>query len=352
LFDCLPPLGQETVNAFAKAFPLEAPLGMSAAAIAAKKLVPLPQTSPKTEGNSSARAATQDNSTRPKMEKPTDGTLEKTPGWKSEDLPLPLISYLGSQIHLLIAATTGSGKTWLLRCLCTELANRGHTLVIADPKGTRWANLTPAVLWMRSGMDYLSLFRDLEKELNKRIERLHKGEPVGQHLWVIFDEWTLLKGKCSSLDSDGKTAIEQRLLDLIAAGRELNMHLIMVNQSHLLGDLSLNSSKNTFSSGLRDNLCTISLGCKTTKDSEGKPMNGNSKAIDSMLDDRCLVRDRDDREAAKMHHAELRRSAEVNRTFSVYASRLFIGVMPQLEIPCLLRLEPFYKKESKLYGES
>jgi hypothetical protein len=262
-------------------------------------------------------------------------------GWQPADLPSPMVEYLSKQIHILISATTGSGKTHLLRALCSHLANRGDHLVIADPKGSRWGELTPARKRMKTGVDYLTLIQDLHKELESRTDRLDRGESVGPHLWAIFDEWTLLKGKCGMLDTDARKAIELRLLDLIAAGRELNLHLIMVNQSHLLGDLSISRGSNTFSSGLRDNLCTLGLGCKITQDSEGNPMQGNSKSIDSMLADPVLLRDGADRTAAAEFHAALRRQPAVNRTFCLYASQLFIGQVPDLSIPPVVKLATF-----------
>ena len=354
LFQHLKPAEKDAVLAFSAVYPLDKAIGTKNE----KKTLPRSKESQKNQ-----RAKTGAGKSRGHQEtvEPIDGTASQTAGskslsenltndltedlwdvWQPEDLPEPFVNYLAAQIHLLITATTGSGKTWLLRCLCTYLANRGDLLVIADPKGTQWGELTPARLLMRTGIDYLSLLKDLDAELNKRIERLSKGEPVGPHLWAVFDEWMLLKGKCQTLDADGKTSIEQRLLNLIAAGRELNMHLIMVNQSHLLGDLSLGSSKNTFSSGLRDNLCTLGLGCKTTQDNAGKPMKGNSKSIDSMLRDRCLVSSKADREAAEQYHAELRRHPALNRTFVLYASQLFIGPVPELSIPDVFKLTPFY----------
>lgn len=264
-------------------------------------------------------------------------------GWKPVPLATSLPQYLASQIHILLSATTGSGKTHLLQCLCAILANRGDELVICDPKGSKWGQLTPAVTRMKSGVDYVMVIRDLEAELERRFELNQAGRPVGNHIWAVFDEWMLLKGKCSAMEASVKSAMEQRLLSLIAAGRELNMHLIMVNQSHLLGDLSLSSGKNTFSSGLRDNLCTLGLGCKTTQDNLGKPMEGNSKSIDNMLQDTALIRSPADRQAAQGYHGQIRSQPGVNRTYCIYANSLRIGVVPDLPIPPIQRLTPFYR---------
>jgi hypothetical protein len=365
LFEALPKDSKAVVQQFSEVYPLGNPLGQ-------KKPQPLPQArkqqlpregaSPAT-GAEREKAGTQGQPTDPRtatvdintgMNGQGDGLPLKTDdGWQPQPLPAGFVEYLASQIHILTAATTGSGKTWLLRCLATYISNRGDHLVIADPKGTQWGELSPAVLRMKSGSDYTALLRDLHRELESRIELLQQGLPVGPHLWAIFDEWMLFKGKASALDPAGRAALEQRLLDIIAAGRELNMHLIMVNQSHILGDLSLSGGKNTFSSGLRDNLCTLGLGCKTTKDNAGQPMQGNSKSIDNMLRDQYLVSDAGDRTAAAAYHAELRRG-DANRTFCLYASQLYIGQTPDLVIPKLERIRPFpsiKKTEPKLHGD-
>jgi hypothetical protein len=262
-------------------------------------------------------------------------------GWQPAELPQAFVPYLASQIHILIAATTGSGKTWVLRNLCTHLANHGHLITIADPKGSDWANLKPAARFMQSDNDYLKLFDQINTELTKRKGRLNQGQPVGKHLWFVFDEWMLAKGKLAWLEKDEQKLITTVFLDLIVAGRELNMHMILVNQSHLLGDISFSPGKNTLSSGLRDNICTLALGCKTTKDHEGKPMEGNAKTIDNVLTDDALIRAKSERESAQTYHTALRRQSAVNRTFAVHASRLFVGQTPELEIPTLNTLGTF-----------
>jgi hypothetical protein len=344
LYEALPKTEKAAVLQFCEVYPPENPLGQ-------KKHLPRLQP---TRGRGEPVA--------PPVEipEPSCGTVPEdagliAEGWQPMPLPTPFVEYLGSQIHILVAATTGSGKTWLLRALCSHLSNQGHHLVIADPKGTQWGQLSPAVLRMKSGTDYVALLKDLHRELETRIELLQQGQPVGPHLWAVFDEWVLFKGKAASLDTASRAALEQRLLDIIAAGRELNIHLIMVSQTHLLGDLSLSGSKNTFSSGLRDNLCTLGLGCRTTQDNNGNPMQGNSKSIDNMLRDKYLVSDASDRAEAAAYHAGLRRSAGVNRTYCLYASQLFIGETPTLDIPTVEQIRPFPKVKvpaSKLHGEN
>jgi hypothetical protein len=378
LYEALPKQEKAAVQQFCEVYPPQNPLGQKKPQpLPSNRSQQLPREGAKATPGATATAASPTttaksevtNGSQPREPQPSgtttamgDGWTSSTispvdiaeAGWMPQPLPMGFVEYLGSQIHILIAATTGSGKTWLLRNLATYVSNQGHHLVIADPKGTQWGELSPAVLRMKSGSDYTALLRDLHRELETRIELLQQGKPVGPHLWAIFDEWMLFKGKAGALDASGRTALEQRLLDIIAAGRELNMHLIMVNQSHMLGDLSLSGGKNTFSSGLRDNLCTLGLGCKTTKDNAGNPMQGNSKSIDNMLRDPYLVSDANDRADAAAYHAGMRRG-NANRTFCLYASQLYIGQTPDLDIPKLERIQPFLKLkpvEARLHGDA
>jgi hypothetical protein len=314
-----------------------------AMASAPKVLPPL-----ETEGESPAKAKSQPSPppSPPPASQPATPAPAPEPvveGWKPVPMDTSLPQYLASQIHILLSATTGSGKTHLLQCLCAILANRGDELVICDPKGSRWGQLSPVVTRMKSGVDYVMVIQDLEAELGRRSKLNQEGRPVGNHIWAVFDEWTLLKGRCSAMEGSVRAAMEQRLLTLITAGRELNVHLLMVNQSHLLGDLSLSGGRNTFSSGLRDNLCTVGLGCKSTKDNDGKPMEGNSKSIDNMLQDPALIRSPEDRKSAIGYHSQIRSQPGVNRTYCIYANSLRIGVVPDLPIPPIQRLTPFYR---------
>lgn len=266
--------------------------------------------------------------------------MPESEGWRPQELPCSLPEFLARQIHILISATTGSGKTHMLQCLCGILAARGDLLLICDPKGSRWGQLEPAVRRMQSGSDYLAIASDLNKELDRRIERNKEGKGVGAHVWVVFDEWTLLKCFCTSLTNDGRQLFQRQIVRLIVAGRELNMHLVMVNQSHQISDLALVTGG--FSSTIRDNLCTLGLGCKTTKDHEGGLMEGSDKSINAMLQDSWLMRLASDRIAAQAYHTELRRQPTVNRTYCLYANSLRIGAVPELPIPAVDKVRCFY----------
>jgi protein-tyrosine-phosphatase len=272
---------------------------------------------------------------------------------KKQTEQMDLVGYLASQIHLLVAATTGAGKTHFLRALSSTVSNRGDVLLIADPKGSQWGDLSPAVISTIEPRKYLRVFSKLADEFKKRQYRLCEGLDVGSHVWVIFDEWVLAKSRLRALatpitkDEPPEVSLDELetlLLDVIVGGRELNMHLVIITQSHQLQDLSLSKSKNTFSSGIRDNLCTVGLGCKTTQDADGKPMKGNAKCIDAMLSDRNLIAEKATRDAAITKHEKIRGQKGANRTYCIYSSELYVGSTPNIKIQKLTKLQPLIQK--------
>lgn len=272
---------------------------------------------------------------------------------KKQTEQMNFVSYLANQIHLLIAATTGSGKTHFLRALSAVVSNRGDTLLIADPKGSQWGELSPAVVSCIEAHAYLRVFFKIADEFKKRQYRLSEGLEVGPHLWLVFDEWVLAKSRLKTLatpiskDEPPEVTIselETLLTDVIVGGRELNMHLVVITQSHQLQDLSIGSGKNTFSAGIRDNLCTVGLGCKVTKDAQGKDMKGNAKCIDAMLSDRNLIAEKSIRDKAIRRHEEIRSKPNSNRTYCIYSSELYVNETPTIKLPKLQKLTPLINK--------
>ena len=340
LFQKLNRKDQEILVSFATLYPMEAPAGTNAAVHAAKKPMP-----PKGKGASQTSQPSQTSSTT-KKQTPTSAD-------KGDKLPKKFISYLSSMIHLLVAATTGAGKTHFLRALSTEISNRGDMLLIADPKGSHWGELSPAVISTIEPRNYLKVFAKLASEFKRRQYRLSEQVPVGDHVWVIFDEWVLAKSRLKSLatpvskDEPPEVSLEEienLLLDVIVGGRELNMHLVIITQSHQLQDLSISRNKNTFSAGIRDNLCTLGLGCKQTQDANGQPMKGNAKCIDAMLSDNKLIAEKSIRDSAIKKHEKVRSQDEVNRTFCIYSSELYVGETPNIQLPKLNKIQPLIGK--------
>lgn len=129
--------------------------------------------------------------------------------------------------HVLIAGTTGSGKTALARTLLTSLAmynRQGEVqLVLIDPKGRGFAPLTglPHVLGdvVSDSWAAVNRLRWLVNEMERR-DRERISTPV---LIVAIDE-------LADLLQTGSSSVEAMLVRLSQRGREAGIHLVACTQ--------------------------------------------------------------------------------------------------------------------------
>lgn len=248
-----------------------------------------------------------------------------------------LISTLAGQIHLLISATTGSGKSTILNALSVHALNRGDYLQILDPKHEQWGELQPYVRHPESAVDVVRAIKEMSEDYDQRKEAAKANERIVQHSWHVFDEWFLVKGLLGTLKDDQLKALEIRLIKVIAAGRSLGIHLVIVNQSHYLGDLSLSSGKNSFSTGLRSNIATLGLGAEWTLDGNGERAAAKYDSVELMLGDKALIPNQDYRQQGRQWFSRMRRG-KANRIFMLSAGSLAIAPTPDLSNPVQLNL--------------
>jgi S-DNA-T family DNA segregation ATPase FtsK/SpoIIIE len=143
----------------------------------------------------------------------------------------PLLVRLDSPdvAHLLLAGTTGSGKTVLLRTLLASLAMHNHPgmlqMALIDPKGRGFGPLSALPhLWRNAGVVQEPLaaaefLRSLVGEMQRR-DRLSRSLP---RIVVAIDELADL------LQSGGKT-VGESLQRLTQRGREAGMHVVAATQ--------------------------------------------------------------------------------------------------------------------------
>lgn len=146
-----------------------------------------------------------------------------------EETGRPLLLRLPSPevAHILVAGTTGSGKTVLMRTLMLSLAvnnpPRNLQMVLLDPKGHGFGPLSRLPHLLRpvvtSATEALVLLADLVKEM----ERRDRAEICRPRIIVGIDE-------LADLALVGGKAMERFLTRLVQRGREAGIHLVASTQ--------------------------------------------------------------------------------------------------------------------------
>ncbi|MGQ9597955.1 MAG: DNA translocase FtsK [Anaerolineae bacterium] len=148
-------------------------------------------------------------------------------GLDQDGIPLLLRLPSPDVAHVLIAGTTGSGKTALARAIACSLAlfnsQRAVQLVLIDPKGRGFLPfaglphlLVPLVVRVDEAMDVLDrLVREMERR-----DQEQRSEP---RLVVIMDE-------LADLVQTGGEEMERLLTRLTQRGREAGIHLVACTQ--------------------------------------------------------------------------------------------------------------------------
>jgi S-DNA-T family DNA segregation ATPase FtsK/SpoIIIE len=158
-------------------------------------------------------------------------------GLDGEGTPL-LVRLSSPQVaHILVAGTTGSGKTALLRTITASLAlfSRPHQLQLAlvDPKGRGLGPLAslPHLGWplAEEAPQTVHLLRQVVEEMERR-DRAARSDP---HLVLVVDE-------VADLIQLGGGKVVEFLTRLVQRGRQAGVHVVAATQrptSQLLGGL-------------------------------------------------------------------------------------------------------------------
>lgn len=180
-------------------------------------------------------------------------------GIEENGTPLLLRIIAPEVSHILVAGTTGSGKTALVRTLLTSLAKfncqRNLQIILIDPKGRGFGRLAslPHALGETASTPQAAeeRLRWLVKEMERR-DRMASSIQEGERpiLVVAIDELADL------LQTGGK-AIEKMLTRLAQRGREAGIHLIACTQKPTAGQIG---------SGMIANFPVRLVGSVTTKD--------------------------------------------------------------------------------------
>ncbi len=158
---------------------------------------------------------------------PTLPELTAILGVDHEGAPLLLRLPSPEVAHVLVAGTTGSGKTVLLRSIMLSLiknnAQRAMQLALIDPKGRGFADLGKAPHLLRpiitDGKVAIGLLWELVREMERR-DREQRNRPA---IIIGIDELADLRM------AHGKE-VEETLTRLTQRGREAGIHVIVATQ--------------------------------------------------------------------------------------------------------------------------
>jgi S-DNA-T family DNA segregation ATPase FtsK/SpoIIIE len=148
-------------------------------------------------------------------------------GLEEEGVPLLLRLSSPEVAHVLIAGTTGSGKTALARTMALSLAmlsrQRRVQLVLIDPKGRGFAALGGLPHLVREPVAQVGAAVGLLRELVLEMERRDRQAASEPRVVVFIDE-------LADLLQVGGRAVEVVLTRLLQRGREAGIHVVGCTQ--------------------------------------------------------------------------------------------------------------------------
>ena len=141
----------------------------------------------------------------------------------SQGLKVPVKVDFGSVPHLLIAAPSGSGKTYLLTYLLAQLANKPGRVLLADFKGIDFIELDGCASYFRHDQ----VGQALGQTFDTLQERMHNPRPHNEPLFLVVDEWA---GFLSMYLKKEQDEYKQRMSALLMLGRGAGVFVIMALQ--------------------------------------------------------------------------------------------------------------------------
>lgn len=142
--------------------------------------------------------------------------------------------------HLLIAGSTGSGKSVIINGVIAELAKRPTRFILIDPKRVelkQWQPLPQCIGYADSPAGIINALQWANDEMMRRYKgmtgKLYQGAP----LYVIIDEY-------ADLMITSRKAVTPLILRIAQLGRAAGVHLIMATQrptsNIITGDIKVN----------------------------------------------------------------------------------------------------------------
>ena len=149
---------------------------------------------------------------------------------KDTDNQVVSIDFDSKTPHLLVAGTTGSGKSVLLKTLFCSLFNyyyntnasrfNGASFIIIDPKGSEFNMFRNVVKYIDDTKTAIRTLKDLETIMDYRY---HNTDKQDADIYVIIDE-------LADLMLTSRFDVEESIVRLAQKGRACGIHLIVATQ--------------------------------------------------------------------------------------------------------------------------
>lgn len=204
-----------------------------------------------------------------------------------------------TDLHILIATKTGAGKSTTLKAVIHRIKQNNllAEFAIIDPKTTCWLGLqrsTKCVTYLEQNTTAEQLnaalssienvFSKLQSRKNQKQQALKNGLeiPKFNSQYLIIDEWFSIYDSVKRQKRED--AFMEPLNQIVAQGRELKVHLILVGQSHLCGEIG-------FSTAMRRSFAVLAQGRM------GKNRDVGYEPIAATIEDPNMFRNKSDRES-------------------------------------------------------
>ncbi len=138
-------------------------------------------------------------------------------------LMIPVKIDFSSVPHLLIAAPSGSGKTYLLTYLLKQLAQKPVRLLLADFKGVDFMEFDGCKNYYK----HTAVGDALNLVFDEMQERMAHPKPDNQPIYFCVDEWA---GFLSLYAKKEQDAFKQKMSAILMLGRGVQVFVIMALQ--------------------------------------------------------------------------------------------------------------------------
>lgn len=139
------------------------------------------------------------------------------------DLKVPVRVDFTSAPHLLLAAPSGSGKTYLLTWLLSQLAKKPGQVILADFKGIDFIEMDGCKNYFRHD----AVAEALNIAFDTLQERMHNPSAENLPFYFVADEWSGFLSLYAKKDQD---AFKQKMASLLMLGRGAGVFVIMALQ--------------------------------------------------------------------------------------------------------------------------